>query len=166
MWSTNRIIGRIGAIKSLGDIVSKIGMEVAENCKACGGSCVSMLHKAPARAYVGCRTVVFLNMLVSVYVGGVLKKAGMAVDQCLFSGDLQRTIKSLKELICYETFGLSAFLSSWYILRSGEDIPHVDAGIVLGLEMDGQIHGLRHAVKPGTTGSPLYTLKDLKFIMN
>ena len=149
------VLARTGAIKSLGDIVSKIGMEVAENCKACGGSCVSMLHKAPARAYVGCRTVVFLNMLVSVYVGGVLKKAGMAVDQCLFSGDLQRTIKSLKELICYETFGLSAFLSSWYILRSGEDIPHVDAGIVLGLEMDGQIHGLRHAVKPGTTGSPL-----------
>ncbi|PHZ09884.1 uncharacterized protein RHIMIDRAFT_261115 [Rhizopus microsporus ATCC 52813] len=94
-------------------------------------------------------------MLVSVYVGGVLKKAGMAVDQCLFSDDLQRTIKSLNELFSYDTVGLSAFLTSWYILRSGEDVPHVDKGLVLGLEMDGQIHGLRHAVKPGTIGSPL-----------
>ncbi|ORE09480.1 hypothetical protein BCV72DRAFT_201491 [Rhizopus microsporus var. microsporus] len=149
------VLARTGAIKSLGDMVSNIGMVVAENCKACGGSCVSMLHRASHHEYVGCRTVVFLNMLISVYVGGVLKKAGMAIDQCLFNGDLQRTIKGLKELISYDNFGLSAFLTSWYILRSGDDVPHVDEGTVLGLEMDGQIHGLRHAVKPGTTGSPL-----------
>lgn len=155
MTPSFHVLARTGAIKSLGDIVSKIGMEVAENCKACSGSCVRMLRKAPFLKYIGCRTMLFLNMLVTVYVGGVLKKAGMAVDQCLFSGDLKRTIKSLKELRCYDDYGLSAFLTSWYILRSGKNVPGMKEGTVLGLEMDGQIHGLRHAVKPGTTGSPL-----------
>ncbi|KAI8099277.1 uncharacterized protein BX664DRAFT_320901 [Halteromyces radiatus] len=146
---------RTGAIKSLGPMVKRIGMDIAENCMVCEGSCTSLVHKASLGTYVGCRTVLFLNMLVSVYVGGVLKKAGMAIDLCLLAGDLPRTVKSLWELSKHDTFGLASFLTSWYVLRSGEEAPHMDYGTVLGLEMDGQIHGLRNAVKPGTTGSPL-----------
>ncbi|KAG1135983.1 hypothetical protein G6F37_013837 [Rhizopus arrhizus] len=103
----------------------------------------------------GCRTVLFLNALVSIYVAGVLLKGGMAIDQCSLCGDLERTLKSLKQLCMYDVFGLGSFLASWYILRTGEDAPHVDDGSVLGIEMDGKVHGLRSAVKPGTTGSVL-----------
>ncbi|KAI8066993.1 uncharacterized protein B0P05DRAFT_206833 [Gilbertella persicaria] len=148
-------LSQSGAIKSLGSLVKNIGLHIAEKCEACGGSCVKFIHKVSSHSTVGCRTVFFLNMLITIYVSGVLQKAGMHADQCMLSGDLERVIKSLKELKWHGTLGLSSFLTSWYILRSGKSAPHVDEGIVLGLEIDGKIHGLRHAVKPGTKGLPL-----------
>ncbi|KAG1054760.1 hypothetical protein G6F43_003244 [Rhizopus delemar] len=148
-------LAETGAIKALGLLVKNITMEVAEKCRECGGACISMIHRMSNISRIGCRTVLFLNALVSIYVAGVLLKGGMAIDQCSLSGDLRRTLKSLKRLCRQDVYGLGAFLASWYILRTGKDAPHVDCGSVLGIEMDGKIHGLRYAVKPGTTGSVL-----------
>ncbi|KAG0911046.1 hypothetical protein G6F33_007345 [Rhizopus arrhizus] len=149
------VLADTGAIKSLGPLVKNIAMEVAEKCEECGGECIRMIHMMGSISRDGCRTVFFLNALVSIYVAGVLLKGGMTIDQCSLCGDLERTLKSLKRLRMYDVFGLGAFLASWYILRTGEDAPHVDDGSVLGIEIDGKVHGLRYAVKPGTTGPVL-----------
>ncbi|KAG1367289.1 hypothetical protein G6F61_013038 [Rhizopus arrhizus] len=149
------VLADTGAIKSLGPLVKRIAMDVAEKCRGCEGTCIGMIHKMSSTSRVGCRTVLFLNTLVSIYVAGVLLKGGMAIDQCTLCGDLGRTLKSLKRLYRQNVFGLGAFLACWYILRSGEDAPHEDYGPILGIEMDGKVHGLRYAVKPGTTGSVL-----------
>ncbi|KAG1057602.1 hypothetical protein G6F43_000583 [Rhizopus delemar] len=149
------VLADTGAIKALGPLIRNITMEVAEKCRECGGTCIGMIHKLHNISRVGCRTVLFLNALVSIYVAGVLLKGGMAIDQCLLCCDLGRTLKSLKQLCMHDVFGLGSFLASWYVLRTDKDAPHVDDGSVLGIEMDGKIHGLRYAVKPGTTGSVL-----------
>ncbi|KAG0907271.1 hypothetical protein G6F33_010719 [Rhizopus arrhizus] len=143
-----------GAIKALGSLVKSIAMDVANKCRECRGRCISMVHMMSGESRIGCHTVLFLNTLVSIYVAGVLLKGGMTIDQCTLSSDLRRTLKSLNRL-CMGFDGLGSFLASWYILRTGEDAPHVDDGSVLGIEMDGKVHGLRYAVKPGTTGSVL-----------
>ncbi|KAG1390146.1 hypothetical protein G6F60_013087 [Rhizopus arrhizus] len=149
------VLADTGAIKSLGPLVKRIAMDVAEKCRGCEGTCSGMIHKMSSTSRVGCRTVLFLNTLVSTYVAGVLLKGGMAIDQCTLCGDLGRTLKSLKRLYRQNVFGLGAFLACWYILRSGEDAPHEDYGPILGIEIDGKVHGLRYAVEPGTTGSVL-----------
>ncbi|KAG1517684.1 hypothetical protein G6F45_005037 [Rhizopus arrhizus] len=143
-----------GAIKALGPLIKNIAMDVAEKCEGCSGRCISMVHGMTNRSHVKCRTVLFLNALISNYAAGVLLKGGMAIDQCTLSSDLGRTLKSLNRL-CLGFDGLGSFLASWYILRSGEDAPRESEGPVLGIEMDGKVHGLRYAVKPGTTGSVL-----------
>jgi hypothetical protein len=148
------VLAMTGAIKSLGPLIKNIVMDVAEKCEGCGGRCISMVHGMINRSHVECRTVLFLNALVSNYVAGVLLKGGMAIDQCTLSSDLRRTLKSLNRL-CMGFDGLGSFLASWYTLRSGEDAPRESEGPILGIEMDGKVHGLRYAVKPGTRGSVL-----------
>ncbi|KAG1136493.1 hypothetical protein G6F38_012008 [Rhizopus arrhizus] len=149
------VLSETGAIKALGSLVKRIAMDVAEKCRECSGRCISMVHTMSGESRIGCRTVLFLNALISIYVAGVLLKGGMAIDQCTLSGDLGRTLKSLNRLCKHNKCGLGSFLASWYILRTGEDAPHEDDGPILGIEMDGKVHGLRYAVKPGTTGSVL-----------
>jgi hypothetical protein len=149
------VLADTGAIKALGPLIKNITMDVAEKCRECRGRCVSMVHTMSGESRIGCRTVLFLNALVSIYVAGVLLKGGMAIDQCTLSGDLERTLKSLKQLSRKYVYGLGSFLASWYILRSGEDTPREYDGQILGIEMDGKVHGLRYAVKPGTKGSVL-----------
>ncbi|KAG1323137.1 hypothetical protein G6F62_009845 [Rhizopus arrhizus] len=149
------VLADTGAIKSLGPLVKRIAMDVAEKCKECQGKCTYLLHVVAPYFNFGCRTVLFLNALISIYVAGVLLKGGMAIDQCTLCGDLGRTLKSLNRLCQHNKCGLGSFLACWYILRTGEDAPHEDDGPVLGIEMDGKVHGLRYAVKPGTTGSVL-----------
>ncbi|KAG1146312.1 hypothetical protein G6F37_004869 [Rhizopus arrhizus] len=149
------VLADTGAIKSLGPLIKNIAMDIAEKCRECKGACISMILKMGNMSCVGCRTALFLNAVVSNYVAGVLLKGGMAIDQCTLCGDLERTLKSLKRLSRQGVYGLGAFLTSWYILRSGEDAPHEDYGPILGIEMDGKVHGLRYAIKPGTKGSVL-----------
>ncbi|KAG0864121.1 hypothetical protein G6F16_011267 [Rhizopus arrhizus] len=149
------MLAETGAIKSLGSLVKRIAKGIAEKCEVCGGKCTYRLHVMFSHFDFGCRVELFLNALVSIYVAGVLLKGGMVIDQCTLCGDLKRTWKSLNRLFQECDYGLGAFLASWYILRTGEDAPHVDDGSVLGIEMDGKVHGLRYAVKPGTTGSVL-----------
>ncbi|KAG1143292.1 hypothetical protein G6F38_007149 [Rhizopus arrhizus] len=149
------VLSETGAIKALGSLVKRIAMDVAEKCRECRGRCISMVHTMSGESRIGCRTVLFLNALISIYVAGVLLKGGMAIDQCTLSGDLGRTLKSLNRLCKHNKCGLGSFLASWYILRTGEDAPHEDDGPILGIEMDGKVHGLRYAVKPGTAGSVL-----------
>ncbi|KAG1136547.1 hypothetical protein G6F37_011884 [Rhizopus arrhizus] len=149
------VLADTGAIKSLGPLVKNIAMEVAKKCEACKGKCTYPLHVLVPNFNFGCRAILFLNALVSIYVAGVLLKGGMTIDQCTLCDDLGRTWKSLNRLFQECDYGLGAFLACWYILRTGEDAPKEDYGPILGIEMDGKVHGLRYAVKPGTTGSVL-----------
>ncbi|KAG1137182.1 hypothetical protein G6F38_011500 [Rhizopus arrhizus] len=149
------VLADTGAIKSLGPLVKNIAMEIAEKCRECEGTCIRMIHKMRSVSSDRCHTVLFLNALVSIYIAGVLLKGGMTIDQCTLCGDLGRTLKSLKRLFRPDMYGLGAFLTCWYILRTGEDAPREDDGPILGIEMDGKVHGLRYVVKPGTTGSVL-----------
>ncbi|KAG1043664.1 hypothetical protein G6F43_011612 [Rhizopus delemar] len=149
------VLVETGAIKALGPLIEKIALNVGEKCEDCRGECMDMINDVGNISRIGCRTVLFLNALVSIYVAGVLLKGGMTIDQCTLSSDLGRTLKSLSRLRSEYLNGLGSFLASWYILRTGEDAPHKSEGPVLGIEMDGKVHGLRYAVKPGTTGSVL-----------
>lgn len=155
------VLTQTGLMKSLGEEIRNIALSIAERCSACEGSCTNMIFstKGLNQGVDNCNTVLFLNTLITIYVGGVLLKGGMEIDQCTICSNLDRTIKSLNRLNHSECRGLGSFLASWYILRTGEDAPHIDYGPVLGIQMDWKVHGLRYAVQPGTKGSALVSLR-------
>ncbi|KAL9546269.1 hypothetical protein MBANPS3_006742 [Mucor bainieri] len=147
---------RAQCMSHLGQDIAAIAVAVSQKCTVCAGKCKSLIFKQPTSQTLDyyCTTTFFLNMMVTVYIGGVLRKAGMHIDQCTLSCEGGLTVKALHRLessVC----SLGDLLASWFMLRSGREAPSYSCGRVLGIEMEGQVHGLRHAVEPGTTGSPL-----------
>lgn len=145
-----------GDTRYLGEFIANIADAVSRKCAACNGECKGLLIKdislpAPSR---NCSTILFFSTLLTIYVGGVLLKAGMTVDQCTACSDAKVTWMAVESLGIFTYCGLDSLLACWFILRTGEDAPK-NMGPVLGIVMEGQVHGLRHAIEPGTTGSSL-----------
>ncbi|GAN09413.1 hypothetical protein MAM1_0266d08940 [Mucor ambiguus] len=151
------VLADTGLMMCLGKEIEGIAIAAARRCTSCDGECVSKVTSTEGLKHQrhACATVSLLNTLVTIYVGGVLLKGGMDIDQCTISSNLDITLKALKRLGFASILGLESLLASWFILRTGNDAPDTDYGPVLGIEMEGRIHGLRYAIKPGSVGSTL-----------
>ncbi|KAL7310225.1 hypothetical protein PS15m_009749 [Mucor circinelloides] len=160
------VFAETGLLKSLGKDIKNIAIAVAEKCTACDGECVGGISskRLLEKGKYACVTILLLSTLLTIYIGGVLLKGGMEIDQCTICSDFVTVSKALFQLHYTSRFGLQSLLKSWFILRTGKDAPEfgnrpLGSGIVpvLGIEMEGKVHGLRYAIEPGTKGSPLVT---------
>ncbi|KAL7324371.1 hypothetical protein PS15p_209576 [Mucor circinelloides] len=151
------VLAETGLMKCLDKEIQDIAFAVSQRCISCEGGCVSKIFNTEALKHEthACATVLFLNTIVTIYIGGVLLKGGMEIDQCTFCSDLDTTRNALKRLDYASVMGVESLLASWFILRTGNSAPHVDTGPVLGIEMEGKVHGLRYAIQPNSVGSPL-----------
>lgn len=150
-------LARTGLLSFLGPEIADIASAVSRECTACEGNCISRIYSESTLYFVDsvCATVLFLNTVVTIYVGGVLLKAGMHIDQCTICSLITIAMNALRRLELASSRGLESLLASWFILRTGKEDPPLNAGPVLGIEMEGQVHGLRYAIEPGTAGSTL-----------
>lgn len=82
-------------LKSFGKDIRNIAIAVAEKCTAYDGECVGGISSTRMleKGKYACVTILLLSTLLTIYIGGVLLKGGMEIDQCTICSDLDTAKK-------------------------------------------------------------------------